>query len=198
MASGIIELNKLYELNRKSRQFEILNTKSEAGKVFKKIKSEITSGVPEKPGFYLWGQFNKDRFWTNIYLGKAGAGKITSLKYRIMDELGEERAFVIQGKMTDELDNVCRQIFPSKWDESYKRVYKRAVRKHKANYIAWTEFNTTGNENIEEIENDLIETINPEANIKRVTPPTHLRDETNRILKELRHQIHEQRVKLIK
>lgn len=192
MASGIIDLSKLYELV-KSRPYDILDTNSEAGKAFKKVKREITASVPEKPGFYLWGHFNKDRFWTNIYLGKAGAGKITSLKYRIMDELGEERAFLIEGEMSDKLDAVGRQIFPAKWDPSYKKVYQRAVRKHKTNYIVWTEFSSTDLQNIEEIENDLIETINPESNIKRATPPTHLRDETIRILKEFRHQIHEQR-----
>lgn len=193
MTSGIIDLTKLYELNKASGQFEILDTKSEAGKRFKKIKAGITTDISEKPGFYLWGNFNRDRFWTNIYLGKAGTGKITSLKYRITDELGEERAFIIQGKMTDDLDGFCRKIFPKKWDESYKKVYDRAVRKHKANYIVWAEFDTNGNENIEEVENDLIETINPEANRKRATPPTNLREETIRILREFRHQIHEQR-----
>lgn len=197
MASGIIDLTKMYELNNTSKQFEILNTKSEAGKKFKKIKAEITAGISEKSGFYLWGHFNKDRFWTNIYLGKAGTGKVTSLKYRIADELGEERAFIIRGNMTKELDDFCRNIFPKKWDESYKKVYERALRKNTANYIVWAEFNTNGNENIEEVENDLIETINPEANRKRVTPPTNLRNETIRILKEFRHQIHEQRDRLL-
>lgn len=51
----------------------------------------------------------------------------------------------------------------------------------------------TDNKIIEEVENDLIESINPISNIRRTTPPTHLNEETIIILKELIRNIHQER-----
>ncbi len=193
MSSGIIDLSKLYELlNGIDNPYKILRAKTPEGVKYRDIVSSLMSGVSEKSGFYLWGHFNKKHFWTNIYLGKATLGKVSSLKYRIRDELGEERAFLLQDKMTDELDKECRSIYPDKWD-SYKKLYERALLKHKSNCIVWTEFESTNNVIIKEIENDLIESINPQSNIHRTTPPTNLRNETGKIVNEFRHQIHEHR-----
>ena len=193
MTSGIIDLSSLYEFVRRiDNPYKILRVKTPEGLKYKNLVGNLMSEVSEKSGFYLWGQFDKKYFWTNIYLGKATLGKISSLRYRIRDEIGEERAFLLQAKMTEELDKECRDIYPKKWD-SYKNLYERALLKHKARYIIWAEFESSSVKDIEEIESDLIETINPESNKKRPTPPTHLRKETMSILNNFRKQIHKQR-----
>ena len=102
--------------------------------------------------------------------------------------------------MTDELDVECRRIFPAMWDKEYKMIYKRHQKKHRSTHIAWATFPQPQMDNgiINEIENDLIESINPIANVHRSTPPTHLRDDTIEILKQFRYHIHEQRDLLLK
>ena len=195
MTSGIIDLSKLHELKNSSQQFEFLDSKALDGKTYAKLTNEVMNSVPEKPGFYLWGNFNEKRFWTNIYLGKAGFGKITSLRKRILEELRDERVFLIQEDIKSNLDlnEKCRKIFPNMWDKSYKAFYERYAKKFGTTHIVWTIFQCNSNETIKEIENDLIESINPKANVQRKTPPTNLRNETIEILREFRHQIHEQR-----
>jgi len=138
--SGIIDLSKLHELIKRSEPYKVLDTKSKEGKEYKDLTNEIMNSVPEKPGFYLWGKFNDKKFWTNIYLGKAGFGKITSLYQRILEELRDERVFLVGDVMTEELSNECRKIFPDMWDKSYNKVYQRSLKKHGTTHIVWAIF----------------------------------------------------------
>ena len=65
--------------------------RTELGKQSSDRCKRITAGVPEAPGFYLWGTYNRNGLWKNIYLGMAGYGDHKSLRKRIREELMDER-----------------------------------------------------------------------------------------------------------
>lgn len=192
--SGIISLEKLYKMLELETAIECIDVKSNAGVSYRKITKEIADAIPTQRGFYLWGNFNEKKFWTNIYLGKSGEGKITSLKQRILEELRDERAFIVKHFHTeDEIINKSSVVFPTMWDKQYHKELPRNLKKYGTTHIVWATFEMTNNKIIEEVENDLIESINPISNIRRNTPPTHLSEETINILKEFRRNIHQER-----
>ena len=192
--SGIISLEKLYKMLEKEIALECIDVKSNTGKLYRSITNEIGQTLPTERGFYLWGNFNKKKFWTNIYLGKSGEGKITSLKQRILEELRDERAFIIKHFHTeDEIKDKSSNVFLEMWHKQYHKHLPRNLKKYGTTHIVWETFDMTDNKIIEEVENDLIESINPISNIRRTTPPTHLNEETINILKEFRRNIHQER-----
>jgi hypothetical protein len=192
--SGIISLEKLYKMLETETALECINVKSDAGKLYRNLTKELTNTIPLERGFYLWGNFNKKKFWTNLYLGKSGEGKVTSLNQRILEELRDERAFIVKHFHTeDEIKNKSSEVFLEMWDKQYHKHLPRNLKKYGTTHIVWVTFNMTDNKIIEEVENDLIESINPISNIRRTTPPTHLNEETINILKEFRSNIHQER-----
>ena len=78
-------------------------------------------------------------------------------------------------------------------EKKYHKELPRNLKKYGTTHIVWATFEMTDNKIIEEVENDLIESINPISNIRRTTPPTHLNKETINILKEFRTNIHQER-----
>ena len=192
--SGIISLEKLYKMLELETASDCIDVKSNAGLLYRKISKEIADTIPTQRGFYLWGNFNEKNFWTNIYLGKSGEGKITSLKQRILEELRDERAFIVKHFHTeDEIKAKSSLAFPIMWEKKYHKELPRNLKKYGTTHIVWVTFEMTDNKIIEEVENDLIESINPISNIRRTTPPTHLNEETINILKEFRSNIHQER-----
>ena len=124
LKSGIISLEPLYTLLKREVALDCIDSKSITGKYYSKITGQICETIPYERGFYLWGNFNKKCFWTNIYLGKAGEGKITSLRQRIMEELRDEKSFIIKHFHTkDEIDFKSESVFSKRWTE-YKSNYQ--------------------------------------------------------------------------
>src|ERR1700690_4650184 len=77
--------------------------------------------VPKQRGFYLWGFYNKKKFWVNVYLGKADLRKTAHLRDRLYKELTAERAFA------------WREFYEKEkvvgFDLEYPTEVKRALRK---------------------------------------------------------------------
>jgi hypothetical protein len=68
---------------------------SEYGREYSHLCKVITEDVDEVAGFYVWGRYDRKRYWHSIYLGKAGYKKDKkNLRKRILEELKDERAFV--------------------------------------------------------------------------------------------------------
>jgi hypothetical protein len=94
---GVIPLKQLYVFVDEHRRNEgaLRIERTTLGRTYCARCDEMTSGVTESKGFYLWGAFvGNKRYWHSIYLGKAGFGPTWSLKKRICEELKDERAFV--------------------------------------------------------------------------------------------------------
>jgi len=199
MNSGIITLGPLYDVIRKSadrRLLPKLDGKNAPGRLYTRTCTEIADCIPDTQGFYLWGTFEQNKLWRNIYLGKAGAGRNARLRKRILEELKDERAFAFRAFFSPSaLEDIRTEIHGDK----YRREWKRSVRKEGTTYIVWVSTPHIENEkDVLRIEADLIESMNPSANLERHAPPQSLQSDTREIFGLFRIRIHEQRKTAIK
>jgi hypothetical protein len=94
---GAILLKYLYDFARKFRERgeeAIRLERTPLGQEYCRLCAALTNEVDDNKGFYLWGAFDRRRYWHSIYLGKAGFGRASNLKERICEELKDERAFL--------------------------------------------------------------------------------------------------------
>jgi len=182
MLSGLLILNELYRFVREHRTEAAramqINGSSPLGDQYSEICDKIVATVPITRGLYLWGFYNRNGFWTNIYIGKASLKKTASLRNRLRKELTSERACIWREVLsTEELEKTCEEIHPKMWPK-YTHHWHRAFEKRGTTHIAWIALPETNEAKIEPIENDLIEAMNPTGNRKRTQPPEHFRDDT--------------------
>ncbi len=86
------------------------------------------------------------------------------------------------------------KYYPIHWNRKYKKQAPRAHAKAGASHIIWVaspELKTK--KEVADVQYDLIETMNPSANIMRKTPPMEHQDWTRKIIAEFRKQIHDHR-----
>jgi hypothetical protein len=193
MQSGLLNLKELYGFVKEHRAQVIqamqINGSSPLGDQYSGICERIVGAVPVVHGLYLWGFYNRNGFWTNIYIGKASLRRTASLRNRLYKELTSERACIWREVLsTEELEKTCRQIHPRMWPK-YIHHWHRAFEKSGTTHIAWIALPGANEEKIEPIENDLIEAMNPTGNRKRTQPPEQFRDDTKRIFGRFREII---------
>jgi hypothetical protein len=98
LSRNILHLNSLYDFvrdNRKTGEDGLRLKGSAYGKEYSCRCKLIAQQVDEVAGFYVWGRYDRKRFWHSIYLGKAGFKEDKkNLRKRILEELKDERAFV--------------------------------------------------------------------------------------------------------
>lgn len=194
MKSGILDLHPLIKyVDEGDRVGKSLCGYSSSGREYGTLANDLTVSIPEDPGFYLWGSYAKNRLWKNIYLGKAGYGRMTHLRARILEELKDERQFLWCPFLTDEaLFAKGKECYPRMW-ETYKNHWKRAIAKAGASHIIWASAPEVENSQVLDIEKDLIETMNPSANLKRPVPPSSLQPVTKEVIGFFRYEIHKNR-----
>jgi len=193
MQSGMLILSDLYTFVRKHRTWPTeamrIDGLSLLGKEYSDICRDTVATVPIVRGLYLWGFYNGNGFWTNIYIGKAGQKKTSSLHNRLYKELTAERACIWREVLTiEELEKTGAEIHPRMWPK-YIHHWHRAFEKTGTTHIAWIALPEIEEANIEPIENDLIEAMNPTGNRKRTKPPEDFRDDTKRVFGQLRKVI---------
>ena len=200
MKAGIITLDTLYEHALSDIGGSSIKGSSTSGREYGKKASELAKSIPASHGFYLWGKYEKNRLWRTIYLGKAGYGKTTSLQARIKEELKDERVFLWCGPHSklneDALMRIGEKYYPTMWYK-YRTHFSRAIQKSGATHIIWAVTSGIRNNEVTKIEADLIETMNPIANIQRPAPTSGLQDKTIEIIKMFKHQIHKYRDEVI-
>jgi len=195
MESDIISLKSLYEYAKKDTSGISLHGKSKDGKAYKEQAKALVGSVKEEPGFYLWGYFEKNGRWVNIYIGKAGDGPKTSLRARLLEELGDERMFLWANYIDEnELLAKCKSYYPQKW-LAYEPQWKRAIQKSGSTHIVWVATPSLKDSSIRQIEADIIETMNPVANNQRPRPESEFQEDTFQIIKNFKHHIHRYRGK---
>lgn len=194
MDSGIINLKPLYDFVRLHKDdMTALNGNSRKGREYGRECLKCVDSVGKRQGFYLWGFFESNGLWRNVYLGKAGLGKSASLRSRILEELKDERWFVWRN-FWDELylRELGGSIYPRKWNE-YAMHVDRAFRKARSTHIVWVLTPNLTNKDVLRVEADLIEAMNPGANHQRPTPPSSLQQDTAKVFEILRQRVHDAR-----
>jgi hypothetical protein len=147
-------------------------------------KSPNAVVVPPNPGFYLWGFYNVNKFWVNVYLGMASEGKAANLGSRLYEELTNERAFVWRNHYSRE------QVIG--FDPNYPVEAARALRKAGSTHVFWVATPHLPKESIKLVEKDLIEAMNPTGNRARSKPLPTLQNEAGEIFDSFRGMIHRQ------
>jgi hypothetical protein len=198
MESGVLRLKTLYDFIEKNKSemtdgnvipsaYQIKSTllgrkySEECGLL---VCPKTGKQVPDEQGFYLYGFYNSQKFWINIYVGKAGKGKTASLRVRISDELKKERAFIWRAYFKRE--EVLRFDYPK-----YQSEVARAFHKAGSTHVFWVATPELQPEIVEPVENDLIEAMNPTGNRRRITPSATLRREAGAIFDAFREMVHD-------
>jgi len=154
------------------------------------LVTQAAQAADRSQGFYLWGAYNHRGFWTNIYLGQAGFGKTAHLQERIRKELSSERCALWRLVLGEkELMGVRAQHHGSRFVRNWLRSFQKAG----ATYIIWVADPELSNRDVQNIESDLIELLNPSANFKRPVPPTSLQQHTHMVVGHFRRLIHSER-----
>jgi hypothetical protein len=191
MESGIINLHEIYNFIASTPCSEgALHCNSGLGRSFGKLCTKIARVIPEEKGFYLWGRYDSRKFWSNIYLGKAGFGKIANLRSRILEELKDERCCFWRVAYTEDELMLLKE---KHYQERYKKDWERSFLKANTTHIVFVACPEIKEEDVERIESDLIESMNPISNIKRPIPPASLNSDTTKIFNQFRQQIHSNR-----
>jgi hypothetical protein len=191
LPSGVVPLLDLYEHVKGDKAGEGLRGASKAGRAYNVVAQRLAQDIATWQGFYLWGAYDDKCRWVNIYLGKAGYGKIANLRARVLEELKDERSFAWRTVLTeDELLKIGEQYYPAMWEKQYRTDRFRHFRKAGTTHIVWVATPDLDNQNVGGVESDLIETLNPAANISRPTPQAQIKESTWVVLGALRHQIH--------
>jgi len=194
MKHGIVELKMLIEyVEMENPKGESLHGNSSAGRKYGKQAKSLTESIPEEQGFYLWGKYERNGLWKNIYLGKAGYGMTAHLRSRILEELKDERQFLWCSVFTEEqLFAKGQEFYRSMW-KTYINHWRRAIAKAGTSHIVWVATPEVGGQEVPNIEKDLIETLNPTANLMRAAPPSSLQPFTRDIIACFRQEIHRSR-----
>ena len=193
MKSGIVSLQPLYKFLRSNHGEADYDGRSPKGRRYAAAAATICQTIAPTQGFYLWGRYESNGLWRNIYLGKAGFGKTAHLRARILEELKDERACIWCAFVSvDTLEAAAARIYSKMW-YLYKSQMQRALKKSASTHIVWVSDPELGNAEVQNIESDLIETLSPRANVSRPVPPLTLQQHTKVVIAEFRALIHAQR-----
>jgi hypothetical protein len=189
-----VKLSALYDFARKHRDNEQkaldISGSSSLGKEYCQKAKRIVSGVSEKSGVYLWGFYNSRRFWVNVYIGKEDLRKTANLKDRLYKELTAERACVWREVLNkQELHDAGKKIHPTMWYK-YRNHWERALRKAGSTHVFWVATPDLRQGELEFVEDDLIEAMNPTGNRRRRSPPRTFHRQTGEVFEIFRKMIH--------
>jgi hypothetical protein len=190
LSSGIVSLQRLYDYVKSNPDPKGLELRSPVRRRYRSLAADICRQIEPVQGFYLWGRYESNRLWRNVYLGKAGFGKTAHLRARILEELKDESACIWCESFSEEtLRKAGKRNHPRMWHK-YQFHMTRALKKAGITHIVWVGVPGLPNPDVQNIESDLIETFNPRANVSRPVPPVTLQERTKEIIGEFRSLIH--------
>ena len=199
--SGIIDISPLYFFTEnegkylfgENKEESFLKGDSSEGKKYSKKVKDICAALPDEQGVYIWGCFEANCSWKNIYIGKSGKGKTSSVRARIEEELKDERVFLcVKGNNGNALKMIGSKLYPKMWNQ-YEAHWDRAIQKANSTYIVWVALPKTNEKDISDIEAELIETMNPSANKNRPAPSSNVNKIVYDVILAMRKCIHETR-----
>lgn len=165
LTSGVVRLAPIYRHIAGSDDCDdtLWNLRGESGRLFSRLCQNAASAVTAESGFYLWGWYERNKSWKNIYVGKSGRTPGYSLQKRIREELNDERRFLERVHF-----NKAELL---SWYEQDGRPNPRELEKAGCTHIMWVAISTLDAGQLLGIEADLIEAMNPAANRSRPKAP---------------------------
>jgi hypothetical protein len=100
--SGIVSLHPLCEHLKSNPDPKSLERRSPVRRLYTSLAAGICENIQPVQGFYLWGRYESNRLWRNIYLGKAAFGKTAQPWARILEELKDENACIWHAVFSEE------------------------------------------------------------------------------------------------
>lgn len=160
LESGHFNIFPLLEYVAEHPMPPLKSKKGKQGEYAKLIQTLLErSAVPQRPGWYLWGKFNRIGWWETIYLGKAA-----SLKTRLYDELREESNAIWSTVWGYEIiEKFSKRIWPK-----FVSQLSRSFRKSGTHFIIWIAHNSINYGKVKERERALIQFFRPAYNIQRL------------------------------
>ncbi|NIM18747.1 MAG: hypothetical protein GTO51_00620 [Candidatus Latescibacteria bacterium] len=192
LKSDSICLKKLYDFAwNDDRTGEALLQNSPTGRQYGKLARSVAEPVSLYQGIYMWGRYDEQRRWINLYIGRSGKGK-SHLQGRIVQELIDDRNIFWEPIFTKrQLQEHCRRNYPGR--EDYVKNWDRALNRSRATHIVWVETGTALPKDIADIESELIEILNPRGNTQLPKPPKEAHDLTIEVIECFRKEINRRR-----
>jgi len=160
MDSGISSLRPLFDYAENDFNCEALDGDGEKGLEFGRMVSDVVQEIPDSPGFFLWGRFESNKAWRNIFLGHSG-----NLKANIREQISDNRASIYSFFQNEKpLIKKCVEYFNGRYWHQWLDAIERL---RSATYIAWCVSTHAQDTSIRAL---LIEIMNPITNINRPLP----------------------------
>src|ERR1022692_1343494 len=185
MKAGLVDLKPIYQVVRVNPKCYDFNERPKVPG-YRKQAEQVVAQVPPVKGVYLWGRYDRHRYWSSIYFGLAGLGETKySLKSRLLEELTDEKSCFWRILRRE------KHIINAREDGRQART--RAVRKAGATHIIWVATPKLRKRQVREVEADLIEALNPRANVVHPIPPSYVQEDAAAIYNAFRKVIHTHR-----
>ncbi len=164
LTTGIVDLRPLIQFAKEIPLNNAFEKHGKHGREYGIRIAPIVESVPEAQGFYIWGRYDQGR-WCSIYIGKSTRGKIASLRYRLSDELREERAFAW---VCPHSETEIRNAYVRIWGSSLRSMnhLERSLAKQGSEFITWVACPSLPHEFVRPVEAALI-AHSPEARNKQ-------------------------------
>jgi hypothetical protein len=197
VSSGVVNLKELYDFVRKQKRpldwrALVVDGSEKLSNTYVKCCKAALTQTPKVRGIYLWGFYTHSGFWVNVYLGKSGLRKTANLRGRLFKELTAERSCIWREAFPNKeaLLTVAEYTANRRMWPQYKKQWEGSLRKAGSTHIYWVDISHLKEDDVEPIERDLIEAMNPTGNRKRNLPPSQtLRDESIQIFQAFRNTI---------
>lgn len=182
-----LPLTELLDSGAQDKGGKGLHGNSPCGLDYGKLVTRLAQSIADLQGLYIWGYYESNGLWRTIYLGKAGLGRTASL-----------RALIWRGKHSGLEDEALERLWlghypPSPGSKASENHVKRALSKAGSTHIIWVATPEIDNGHVARIEADLIESLNPSANVQRPAPTSGLQEMTVSVIQRFKAEMHRYR-----
>jgi hypothetical protein len=158
MNSGVIPFSRLFDYIKKHRDVP-RKTESEFEE-FKKLYLSLVKDVGDVPGWYAWVRMGEGHPKV-IYIGQSQVRKTASLRARLKEEFLDE--FIALWATIWDPEEVI-EVLNKKYDGKYASNIRRSARKAGSTHIVWFGREGLSDAELDGVEHDLIQKMNPPAN----------------------------------
>ena len=179
MQSGMLTLKPLYDV--------IASHPKEAGETvplaerrfYRRAAKDLCVSLPQEQGFYLWGRFEANGLWRNIYLGK---GRLRSYcpdpsRARLTRRVARRKRMPLG---SEDPERGSPRRYPSSISHGIRPCHEGKQGLLTSSGCQILSFRTTS---YVTSRRDLIETMAPRANLSRPVPPSHPQEHTHTIVR---------------
>jgi len=181
LSSGMLSLRDIYRYLWSERPLESKDITGTApiSRRCGEIAADLSGDIEPAQGFHLWGRYEQNEHWQNLYVGMGGHCQRT-LRGEVKERLKDDR-IAFWASLADPL-----KLLQQPQMQKYRKESKRALLRKSTTHIVWISSPDIPKDDMKTIKADLIECFNPDANIQRPAP-----NQTNQALvARIREEIH--------